>query len=92
MAHTRNTPTISRHSGHTVRGIQLPGSVAEISKPATKDSADDIKTIQAVTSDEASKGFDVVLVSHSYGGIPTTEWCEGHLKKDLEKEGKRVVS
>ncbi|KAL1620212.1 hypothetical protein SLS56_009758 [Neofusicoccum ribis] len=54
--------------------------------PATKE--DDVRHIRSVTESLLEKGKEVVLVMHSYGGIPGTESVKGLLKGDREKAGK----
>ena len=51
--------------------------------------ADDAQAIQAVTSKVADEGKDVVLILHSYGGVPGTESAHGVTKKELEALGKK---
>lgn len=48
--------------------------------PATL--ADDAAAVQAVTRKLAAKGRDVVLMAHSYGGLPATQSLEGTAKHD----------
>ncbi|KAL7929770.1 Alpha/beta hydrolase fold-1 [Trichoderma chlorosporum] len=50
--------------------------------------AEDTVHIQKLTSQLADAGKDIILVMHSYGGIPGTESARGLLKKDREAEGK----
>jgi pimeloyl-ACP methyl ester carboxylesterase len=50
---------------------------------------DDATAIQAVTTKIADQGKDIVLVMHSYGGIPGTESAHGLAKKEREASGKK---
>ena len=50
--------------------------------------ADDAAEIRKTTSELVASGKDVILVLHSYSGIPGTESAKGLLKKDLEAEQK----
>lgn len=76
-------------AGYTVRAPQLPSS-SDIDTPAIVDCKPDIETIQAILSDEAdNRGNDIVVVSHSYGGIPATDSCKSFLKKEREQRGKK---
>jgi hypothetical protein len=42
-----------------------------------------------MTAKIADEGKDIVLVMHSYGGIPATESAHGLAKKDREAAGKK---
>ena len=50
---------------------------------------DDATAIQAVTTKLADEGKDIVLVTHSYGGIPGTESAYGLAQKEREASGKK---
>jgi pimeloyl-ACP methyl ester carboxylesterase len=50
---------------------------------------DDAQAIQAVTSKVADEGKDIVLIMHSYGGVPGTESAHGVTKKEREALGKK---
>lgn len=50
---------------------------------------DDANAIQAVATKIADDGRDIVLVMHSYGGIPGTESAHGLAKKDREAAGQK---
>lgn len=50
--------------------------------------ADDAAAIQKVTSELASDGQEIILVMHSYGGIPGTESAKGLARKIRQTEGK----
>src|SRR5204863_10187278 len=50
---------------------------------------DDAKHIQSVTTPLVEEGKDVVLVMHSYGGIPGTESARGLAKADRQASGKK---
>jgi pimeloyl-ACP methyl ester carboxylesterase len=64
--------------------IQLPSSGGDL----TTTVADDAAYIRKFTSELVAAGKDVILVLHSYGGIPGTESAKGLLKKDREAEQK----
>ena len=49
---------------------------------------DDAQVIQAVTSKVADEGKDIVLIMHSYDGVPGTESAHGITKKEREASGK----
>jgi pimeloyl-ACP methyl ester carboxylesterase len=54
--------------GYVTKAVSLP-SVGD----STSSMADDATAIRAVTSKLADEGHQVVVVIHSYGGIPGTE-------------------
>lgn len=49
---------------------------------------DDVAQIQKTTSELVTQGKEVVLVMHSYGGIPGTLSAKGLLRKDRETKQK----
>lgn len=51
--------------------------------------ADDAAHINKTVTKYADDGRDVVLICHSYGGVPTTESIKGVSKTEREKEGKK---
>jgi pimeloyl-ACP methyl ester carboxylesterase len=68
--------------GYPTATVDLP-SVGGISPMA-----DDAAAIQKVTSELASDGQEIILVMHSYGGIPGTESAKGLARKIRQTEGK----
>lgn len=62
---------------HTIR---LPSTGGDI----TTTMPDDAAHIQKTTSKLVANGKEVILVMHSYGGIPGTESAKGLLKKDQQ--------
>ena len=51
--------------------------------------SDDANSIHDAAASLADQGKDVVLVAHSYSGIPVTESVRGLLEVDRAREGKR---
>lgn len=51
--------------------------------------ADDAAHFHGLAESLADEGRDIVIVTHSYGGIPGTEAAKGLAKADREAEGKR---
>jgi pimeloyl-ACP methyl ester carboxylesterase len=49
---------------------------------------DDAQAIQAVTGKVAGEGKEIILIMHSYGGVPGTESAHGVTKKEREASGK----
>ena len=70
-----------------VEVVNLPSVGKKGSKPAAS-VADDAEAIQAVVESVAEEGWDILLVAHSYGGIPATESIKGMTKKDRAAQGK----
>ena len=50
---------------------------------------DDAAYVAKVVEELANKNKDVLLISHSYGGMPMTESVKGLTKKERTKHGKR---
>jgi pimeloyl-ACP methyl ester carboxylesterase len=70
--------------GYPFQAIQLPSAGGDLATTVEDDAAH----IRMTTSELAATGKDVILVLHSYGGIPGTESAKGLLKKDREAEQK----
>ncbi|KFZ16264.1 hypothetical protein V502_05195 [Pseudogymnoascus sp. VKM F-4520 (FW-2644)] len=51
--------------------------------------ADDAAHFHGIAEALADEGRDIVIVTHSYGGIPGTEAAKGLAKADREAEGKK---
>lgn len=64
--------------------LNLPSAGGHLSTTV----ADDAAHIQKITSKLVARGKEVILVMHSYGGIPGTESTKGLLKKDREADQK----
>jgi hypothetical protein len=67
-------------------GVHLASVGAE---PPLKDMTEDVKAIRSVISSEVEQEHDVVVVVHSYGGVPGCEAIEGFTKADQEGKGKK---
>ena len=78
---------VSHLSGHNyeVQVVSLPSVGGQIATNMT----DDATAIQAVTTKLADEGKDIVVVMHSYGGIPGTESAYGIRRKEREASGKK---
>ncbi|KAL7782517.1 Alpha/beta hydrolase fold-1 [Trichoderma ceciliae] len=70
--------------GYSFDTIMLLSSGGDISTTV----ADDAAHIQNSTSKLVASGKELILVMHSYGGIPGTESAKGLLKKDRQAERK----
>lgn len=49
---------------------------------------EDAEAIQAAVENVSDEGYDVLLMAHSYGGIPATQSIKGLTKKDRAAQGK----
>lgn len=56
--------------------------------PSAATMADDAAHIHSAVAKLADEGRNVVILTHSYGGIPGTEAVRGLVKTDREAEGK----
>lgn len=78
---------LSSH-GYETTAIHLPSiGRRDPTPPATM--ADDAAYIQSVTSKLADEGKEIIMVTHSYGGICGTESLKGLAKADREAAGKK---
>ena len=77
---------LNKLSSHGYGGVALNmPSIGE--KPATM--TDDAAEVARVTSELADRGKEVILISHSYGGVPASEGAKGLGKKEREAAGKK---
>jgi pimeloyl-ACP methyl ester carboxylesterase len=51
--------------------------------------ADDAAHFHGIAESLADEGRDIVILTHSYGGVPGTEAAKGLAKADREAEGKK---
>src|SRR5689334_13551646 len=72
--------------GHAVRIPVLVTSGQQISVP-NKSISDDVSVIQHVLQEEFTKGNEVVLVCHSYGGLPGTASAFGQSIEERQANG-----
>ena len=77
--------------GYEIRGLHLP-SVSV--KSETRDGGpptmyDDAAFIATAIAKIADGGKDVVLIAHSYGGVPATESTKGLGKQERQNQGKK---
>ncbi|KAI9730000.1 MAG: hypothetical protein M1834_006198 [Cirrosporium novae-zelandiae] len=69
--------------GYPTKSLTLPSSGAE---PPLKSTEKDIKVIRDAIEESINNGEDVVVIVHSYGGIPSSDACKG-LGKTEKKPG-----
>jgi len=79
------TNYLTQH-GYTVEGISL-ASIG--SSPPQPNFNADVQVIASTISKHADQGSDVIIIFHSYGGIPGTSACKGLLKSDRKAAGKK---
>ncbi|KAI5859405.1 alpha/beta-hydrolase [Durotheca rogersii] len=77
--------------GYEIRGLHYPSvgfkTGPRQGEPATMldDAAFIAKEVEAL----ADEGKDVILLAHSYGGVPITQSAKGLSKQERQKEGKK---
>lgn len=79
------TTTLLEQAGYTVHGINLASVGAS---PELQNFEPDVEIIKAKVHELLAKGKDVVMVYHSYGGVPGSE-ALGEYMKELESGSKR---
>ncbi|KAF2091112.1 hypothetical protein K490DRAFT_62433 [Saccharata proteae CBS 121410] len=79
------TAKLLQEYGHDVVCVELPSVGAD---PPLKSWDQDVVAIRHAVTSVVDAGRDVVLVSHSYGGLPAQEACRGMAKRDLQSHGK----
>lgn len=77
--------------GHDIRAVQLPSvrlrsETGPVREPPTM--YEDAAVIAREAESLADAGRDVIIISHSYGGVPATESVRGLAKAVRAKEGK----
>lgn len=81
-----------RAQGCEIRGLHKPsvGLSAGEGRPGPPPTMyDDAAYIAKEVEKEADQGRDVVLIGHSYGGVPVTESAKGLSKKERAAQGKK---
>lgn len=81
-----------REKGYEIRGLHLPtvGLRKREGRPGEPPTMyDDAVFIRREVEKLADEGKDVILISHSYGGVPTTESTKGASKAERESQGKK---
>ncbi|KAH0848250.1 hypothetical protein AYO21_05376 [Fonsecaea monophora] len=78
--------------GYEIKGLHKPSVGIASGKPregAPPTMYDDASFIAKEVEKLADQGKDVILVSHSYGGVPVTESTKGLSKEERQKQGKK---
>ena len=78
------TDYLTQHD-YTVEGISL---ASVDSSPPQPDFDADVHGIASTISKHADQGSDIIILFHSYGGIPGASACKGLLKSDREATGR----
>jgi hypothetical protein len=76
-----------KSAGYQYFGVRTPSVRKE--PPFPKDGGDDVDAVRDTLNSAIGDGNDVVVVMHSYGGIPGSAACKGMSKEDRIKEGKK---
>lgn len=77
---------LQKHDYQTVL-LPLPSAGAV---PPNQDFTEDVTAIRDCITSLVSEGNDVVLVVHSYTGLPGSEACKGLGKKEREAKGEKA--
>jgi hypothetical protein len=72
--------------GYPIHALHLPSVGYKTDRPGTMQ--DDAAFVSAEISKHADEGKDIVLIAHSYGGIPATESTKGLSKAERQRQGK----
>lgn len=78
--------------GYDIRALQMPSVRLETELPTARKPPsmyEDAAFIASQATALADEGKDVVILSHSYGGVPTTECVKGLAKDARQKLGKQ---
>jgi pimeloyl-ACP methyl ester carboxylesterase len=76
--------------GYPIHALHLPSVAPETGPTGPPPSLyDDAAFIAGEIEKLADEGKDVVLVAHSYGGVPATESLKGLSKEERAKDGKK---
>lgn len=78
---------ILHHAGYEAVAVELP-SVSPPSTAPAKTMTDDAAHIRGIVEALANDGKDVLLVNHSYGGIPGTQSIQGLTRKERSEQDK----
>jgi hypothetical protein len=80
-----------RSKGYELKGLHKPsaGLKSGPREGAPPTMYDDAAYIASEAEKLVDEGKDVILVAHSYGGVPTTESTKGLSKKEREAQGKK---
>lgn len=78
-----------REKGYDIHALDPPCYPRSYKKGTPSPSMyDDAKFVNEVVEKLADEGKDVVLLAHSYGGVPASESLKGVTKKERKQQGK----
>lgn len=81
-----------RERGYDIKGLHLPsvGLRAVEGRPGNPPTMyDDAAHIDKELKKLSDEGKDIVLIGHSYGGVPISQCGQGLSKEERQKQGKR---
>lgn len=79
-----------RAKGYTVHVLDPPCYPESYKKGTPSPSMyDDAAFVNAFVTKLADQGKDIVLMAHSYGGVPTSQSLKGVTKKERAEQGKK---
>ncbi|KAG8161185.1 hypothetical protein KVR01_009449 [Diaporthe batatas] len=76
-----------REAGYEVHVVHHPSSPDVLVRP-TPSMYDDAENIHRLVEKLADEGKDIIIVMHSYGGLPGTQACEGLSRRERRKAAK----
>ncbi|KAL4881228.1 Alpha/beta hydrolase fold-1 [Aspergillus karnatakaensis] len=80
--------TLLNSHGYETHTVAFP-SITQAT--TVKDLSSDIAAVRALVEPEVQKGRDVVVIAHSWAGLPVNSALEGLLKTDSHEQGKGGV-
>lgn len=76
-----------RSAGYDYIGVRTPSVRKE--PPFPKDMSEDVQAVRTALNAAIGEDNDVVVIMHSYGGLPGSAACEGMSKKYRKNEGRK---
>jgi pimeloyl-ACP methyl ester carboxylesterase len=73
-------------AGYGIKNVQLPSSTLD--GPYVQGIDDDVEVIRNALNDIVLTESDIVVVMHSYGGLPGSAAAKGYSKAERHKQGK----
>ena len=83
---TAFNPLIEKLDGYTCHTVAFP-SIQQ--STTVQDLQPDIDSVRTLVESEADAGHDIILVLHSWAGLPVCSALDGLSKTEREKEGKK---
>ncbi|KAJ5774105.1 hypothetical protein N7457_009001 [Penicillium paradoxum] len=79
-------PIIERLSDYTCHSVAFP-SIEQAS--SVTDLQPDIEAVRSITQQEADAGHDIVIIAHSWAGLPVSSALDGLSKSEREAAGQK---